>query len=562
MYGYRVGEVPLKTLPEPAPGAEISLIHDSDDRRGVVAVSLGPHLDLASLPHPDNKNPLSLAAGCLARFMSDQVKITCPQLSKRQLSSNVRALNRFVRAWLRKNLEPLSEFTDVSFKTWISEAPYPQDRKVQLSDVFNSMSDPFSEYDARCKLFMKDEFYPDFKYPRPINHRSDSFKTLLGPYSHAIEKELFQMDWFIKKIPIDQRPHYIVDRVYQEGASYVVTDYTSFEANFTPELMQAVEFELYRYMLSKVHDGKKILKVMRSVLLRKNISKNKFFSASVNGKRMSGEMTTSLGNSFSNLMFMLYVCHQKGSRATGVVEGDDGLFRVDGPLPSANDFASLGLNIKLDAVDDINVASFCGQVFDKDALDLVTDPREVLAQFGWTTSFYVRAKSSKLRTLLRAKAYSYLYQYPACPIICRMASAFLRLTRSYTVASLIDHGRFRNTYERSEFLASIKIDPKAIREIHTGSRVLVETLYGLSQEIQLKYENYFDNLEMLEPIPLWFDAPRSWIKNSDTYVVCTNVFDPLLEYPPETYPRVYQKLPITLDSVRLGSIDAINADLE
>jgi len=459
-------------------------------------------------------------------------------------------------------LQPLDEFTDVSFDSWIQNAPYPEARKVELREVYYSMSDPFVEFDPECKLFMKDEHYSDFKYPRPINHRSDSFKVLLGPYSHAIEVELFKLPWFIKKIPIDQRPSYIVDRIYREGSTYVATDYTSFEANFNPELMASVEFELYRYMLPKTDQGRRMLAVMRRVLLGENVSRNKNFAAKVRAKRMSGEMTTSLGNSFSNLMFMLYACSRRGSHCVGVVEGDDGLFRVDGDLPTTNDFASLGLNIKLEAHNNINEASFCGQIFDLQACDLITDPREVLASFGWSNSFYIRARNSKLLTLLRAKSFSYLYQYPACPIIASMASCFLRLTRSHDVRSLVDTGNFRNTYERELFLASIKIDPKAVKPIHMGSRLLVEKLFSIPVETQRKYENYFDSLQTIEPIPLWFDPPSSWLHNSSTYVVETNVLDPNAEYPPEVYPRTFVRLPITLETVRLGAIDVINGDLE
>jgi hypothetical protein len=563
MYGYRIGEVPVKIVPLPAPGSFVSPIRDLFDNRAVVAVSMGPILDHASLPHPDPKFPLNLAVGCLARFMSDPIPVVCPeaQLPLRSRRNNLRLLNRFIRRWLKSNLKPLSDQDDVSFDTWIENTPYTLSRKDELRRVWSSMDNPFVEYDPKCKLFMKDEHYTDFKHARGINSRSDGFKCLLGPYSSAMEKALFKLEWFIKKIPINERADYIMDRLYKPGSKYIATDYTSFEALFTPEIMRNVEFLFYEYMLKGTHNGRRILAVMRRTLIGQNTSVNKYFSTRVDAKRQSGEMTTSLGNGFSNLMFMLFVCHVLGSKCIGVVEGDDGLFRVEGVQPTADMFASLGLNIKLELHDTINTASFCGQVFDPDERSLVTDPREVLASFGWTTQFYAKSRDSKLRTLLRAKAYSYLYQYPGCPILASMASNYLRLTAGHDVNSLISKG-FRNVYDRELFLNSIKINPKVIITVGPATRDLVEKLFKIPVSLQLRYEDYFNGLKCIESIPLWFETPKNWQTNSDLYVRKTDLHDDYVEFPPELFPKTRIDFPIPLESARYGRIRGLNLGLE
>ena len=86
--------------------------------------------------------------------------------------------------------------------------------------------------------------------------------------------------------------------------------------------MQAVEFVLYTYMLQHVIGGEHILGIMKEVLCGKNIVQNRYLDCIIEARRMSGEMNTSLGNRFSNLMFMAIVCEKLGLNCNGVVVGD------------------------------------------------------------------------------------------------------------------------------------------------------------------------------------------------------------------------------------------------
>lgn len=70
-----------------------------------------------------------------------------------------------------------------------------------------------------------------------------------------IEQALFQLPYFIKKIPVEERATYVLDRLFESGAIYYSSDYTSFETHFTAELMDAVEFELYRFMAPDDREG-------------------------------------------------------------------------------------------------------------------------------------------------------------------------------------------------------------------------------------------------------------------------------------------------------------------
>ncbi len=86
---------------------------------------------------------------------------------------------------------------------------------------------------------------------------------------------------------------------------------------------------------------------------------------------MSGEMNTSLGNGFSNLMFMLYACEIQGIECDGIVEGDDGAFALSlkpGQKFDESIFAEMGLTIKLEKHTDLMSMSFCGILCAEEAM--------------------------------------------------------------------------------------------------------------------------------------------------------------------------------------------------
>jgi hypothetical protein len=299
----------------------------------------------------------------------------------------LRKFRRFVRKWLRKNLRPLAHGLDTSVEAWLETTDYTAARKQELLDAWKACCEAGGIHAKKRYTaitgFMKDEFYTEPKQARGINARADESKCRFGPIFKLIEKVVFARPEFIKKITVADRPQYIMDRLYRVGARYIATDYSSFEALFTREIMESCEFQLYEYMTTKLHGGKEWYEDVVKVLGGTNECRYKFFTVFLPATRMSGEMCTSLGNGFSNLMFMLYVCKQRGCRnVAGVVEGDDGLFVFVGKAPRSEDFAKLGLIIKAEYHDQLETASFCGLVFDTDDRNNVTDIRKVLAGLG------------------------------------------------------------------------------------------------------------------------------------------------------------------------------------
>lgn len=462
-----------------------------------------------------------MIAGAIKRFAAKPPKPDEALLLK---------FEEYVDRWLTKNLVPLAPDADTSVERWLKHSGYPEWRKVDLRLKWAKVACIWGDQRyMKVKSFMKDEGYAasEYKHARGINSRTDEYKCAVGPIFKLIETEVFKHPAFIKKIPVDQRAQYIMDRIYREGGTYIATDYTSFEALFTKRLMAACEFRLYRYMTQYLPEAAEFDRHLEEVLAGTNHCSFKFFSLWVEATRMSGEMCTSLGNGFSNLMLLNFACEEAGGQCYECVEGDDGIARCEGGTPTASFFKRLGMRIKLENHVELSRASFCGLVFDIDEKKNVTDPRKVLASFGWTDQRYAKAKDSKLKQLLRCKSLSLAFQYPGCPVISALARYGLRVTHGVTVGQrILRQMRF---YEREflYFMLGVDDDPKhglkgdyGAPDLPVGpkTRILVEELYGITIAQQLEIEKMLDAKQDLTPIDcgvleferIWYDYFESY----------------------------------------------------
>jgi len=482
----------------------------------------------AANPVPDRKHPLTAKEGVKKRFLRDP-----PAANLKTL----RRFSEFVADWIKKNLQPLEPEYDFDFETWLAKTPYPKWRKEQLRRKNAAISNDWDEKFNLVKSFIKDECYPSYKHARGINSRSDEFKCLVGPVFKAIEKAVFKLDYFIKKVPQDQRPDYIFDKLYRPGSRYSATDYTAFESLFVAEMMKVCEFQLYGYMLSKTPQQGDFMRRCFEVLAGTNICEFKWFTARCEATRMSGEMNTSLGNGFSNLMFALFMFEEKGcTNVDGVVEGDDGLFCFEGPAPTCEDFASLGLNIKLEIHEELTSASFCGLIFDLEDRVNVTNPIEAMLDFGWTSDQYAGAGNRIKLSLLKAKSLSMAYAYAGCPILSALARYGNRVTKGSRIGKVIDSGKL-SQWERDQLLEAIadkdKLQRLMNRPVPMNTRFLVEREFNIPVEMQVQIEKYLDSLEVLQPL----DVPNvDLFVHADAidfyrkYAVASKTDEPQLEH--------------------------------
>lgn len=458
----------------------------------------------------------------------------------------LRELTKYVSDYCREHIKPLRADTDVSFETWIGKTPYPAWRKRALTETYTKLKEtPYTLADVSLiKSFMKKETYPEYKYPRGINSRSDEFKCLFGPWIRCIEEEIYKLPEFIKHIPVKDRAEYVMNMIYDPNSVYMATDYSQYESHFTKELMEAIEFVVYKHMTQNLQNDEFI--DLLNILTGTNKCYFKEFMISLEATRMSGEMNTSLGNGLANFFLTKFVLHKLGYKdheIKTVVEGDDGLTRVKRDrLPTTQNFKDLGFTIKLDVYEQISEASFCGLIFDPDDRNVITDPLDVLVNFYWLDGQrYARASKRKLMELMRSKALSALYQYPGCPIIKSMARHALRHTEGYKFRY-----HFTNLYDdyihKSAMVALLNDDYTLKPEVQNllnipigyGTRLLVERKYNISISMQLRLEQYFDQSQQWESFSfpeLVETAHRHQTHYYDNYVQTTDVFDDAHNHP-------------------------------
>lgn len=386
---------------------------------------MGPRLVNRAPPMPDVRHGPTMLHGCLLRFCKDPPK-----------HKSLAGLERYVQAYCEKTYRPLSVNCDLTQEHWLDGAPYPLHRKQELLKTWLEKNGCLSDKDLGIDLHGKNETYPMFKPARGINSRKDMFKCYSGPVFHMMEEEVYKDPAFIKHVPVRLRPGYIVAMLGAFPGPYYETDYKQFEKHFTKEVMMAIEMVLYRHMLKHFPA---IYKNIERAMTGKNKCTGKHFRIDIQARRMSGEMCTSLGNGFSNLMLAKYIAHTKGGEATGVVEGDDALLFSSVPL-TEDDFMELGFEIKMKVHNDLLRTSFCGLIMSAD-LCTMTDPRKVLLNIGWSHSLQMLGGPRVRAGLLRAKALSLAYEHPRCPILSVLATTLLEHTTGHK--PIFDRGFYR-----------------------------------------------------------------------------------------------------------------------
>lgn len=321
------------------------------------------------------------------------------------------------------------------FDDWVDNSKYTLKRIEHLRECaqmfFDGQIDP--DHILVCKSFIKKEFYTEWKEPRIINSRSDTFKAIVGPYIHAIEKLIYDEHYIkhMKPKEIAQK----MDCMARKHKFVYETDYSSFEGSFSRFTQTHVELSLFKHCL---HHYPKIVSLIEKCYTRPNIlvykrrAKCKF-----DGSRMSGDMWTSLANGFTNSCLVRFFAH-KTRQLFGsfnydyIVEGDDGFICTDMPLKF--DLAEpLGFKLKCEQKYDKNDVSFCGICEFQGTL--VPDIRRILNHYGYSHGVSIVSATSRktkrarkvLKDMLHSKALSLLAQSQGIPVLQSIAQQQLKL---------------------------------------------------------------------------------------------------------------------------------------
>ena len=482
------------------------------EKRRPVRVSLGCHVQGYSLPVPDLNHGPSILAGCTKMVAADMPRINRPFF---------RRFKRFVKRFLNKFCSTLrfSAEDEFDFEEWIDNAPYTLNRKSELRRVYEEglTRSP----NLKVKAFAKNENYPEAKHLRGIYSRHDDYKVRVGPYFKKFGDRLFALPWFIKKISKPLHPTVITERL-AKYSKYFCTDFSQFEATFVRQLL-SVEQYVYRWTLQGHPRQKEICDLIAKSCSTNRIS-FKDFDITLDCKRMSGEMNTSCGNGLMNLLITAFILEYSGNNENewdAYFEGDDGIIGCK-ILPTAQLYTDLGAKVKIDVPTGLHTASFCGNVFDPEVKDNVTNPMEASVSFGWTTAEYAHASEKLRATLLRAKSLSMLYQYPGCPILKHLGLYGLRMTKHVNNedATKVMYDRAENSYQREkamELIDFLKTEKIPEKPIHDKTRALVEELYNIPVQKQLEIEKYLDCLDDLRELKLDLPFPRVWYEYDSTY---------------------------------------------
>jgi len=472
-------------------------------KREYMQRSLGCHVDGAALPMVDASHVESVICGAAKRFAADP-----PPLDRAVL----RRFRSFVRVFIRANWKPLSPGELLDFESWLAGTHYSEADKQKFRQLYQD-NPKLRKRHLRCQMFGKRETQTEFKHARCINSRSDVFKAWTGRWFASIEKKFFgaydveeatrsvmpsaatpSAKWVVKHVPVHLRPSYISSRLDGKFRVYYASDYSSFESLFSPDFMRACELQFYAYMWQGLPGGNDITDLVIRALSQTQVCAGRGCRVRVPGCRMSGEMCTSLGNSFTNLALMAFVCHEHGVKWDGVVEGDDGLFGVEDDVVSAADFEKLGFRIKLERKTDVATAGFCSFFFDRDVRENVVDPGELLAKFGWIHSPLKNAGPAIMKSLLRGKAFSLKAELGAAPI----AGALVRY-----VDRTVGEGKilFEGKGGRMDYWEQSKTrNVGGLRPVAMATRLVVEHLWKVSVADQFAIEEYLDSLTELVPL--------------------------------------------------------------
>lgn len=403
-------------------------------------------------------------------------------------------------------LTPLDRNHHVSVEAWLKDTNYSAGLKRKMLKEYTTHEHPCDNKRYNdVGQFVKLERFPEFKLPRLINAKKNQYKCHFGPMVKEVEKEIYKMPEFIKHVPVKNRPAYIVSHLSGPSRKYLTSDFTSFEANISAHIMRWVENKMLRHFYKNHPLYPKMDWHCKSIEGAQVCKSRLGYTMEVDATRMSGEMSTSLSNGFTNLMIMKFVLHKFGvTDVRLVVEGDDALISVpDGvELPTVSDFAKLGLKVKLEVHDRLETASFCGLVFDPVDLINITDPVETILEMTMLTEKCWNMKPSKKMAYLKSKALSAKYQYDGCPMIDAFASWILRCTARYDARVAL-----RNTDSwKKDMLAEAtreKGEWKNRTQTPYRTRALVEELYNIPIAMQIALETRFDKETVLHP---WFDS--------------------------------------------------------
>lgn len=387
-----------------------------------------------------------------------------------------------------------------SVVAWLRDSTYPGSRKEQLLRLAKKLDVLIRDY-SDVKSFVKWECYDKPKNARAINSPSDESKTILGPLFKAIDKATFKARFFVKGTNPRDWPKRILDDLGLDEVTE--TDFTSFESHHRGVFSEVI----YYWMLHMIRnlDGIGPMKTLLSklVLGRNNIL-FKHCRVLTDRRLMSGALWTSSANGVLNLMIMAYLASKAQcdgnpeERAAwahenfkGFVEGDDGLC-ADYKIRQG-DIDDLGIVLEMSPHKNFTEANFCGIVCDAEALLVIKDPISAIGKLFLLPPKYMHASPARQKSLLRARALSYLCNFSSTPVLAAVCHWILRRTKDHNLGgclAVLDawHAQYAVIAEKE-----LRESKYARSEILMSTRLICEDRFGIPVHDQLRLESIIDS---------------------------------------------------------------------
>lgn len=340
--------------------------------------------------------------------------------------------------------------------------------------------------------FVKDESYPRVTDPRMIYNPSMLAKCIYGWMFKQIEFQIYDImrfPEFVKHIAVRDRPAYI-KRMLTGYLLFMETDFTSMESSITGKWMVNIEFKVQDYIFSQCSECiRNLIKQVQNLLMCHVKILFQFFVAIVEEKRKSGTPDTAVMNALTNLIILMYIFAKCAIPFAMVGEGDDGAAAAD-RVPDVTIALRLGFKLEFDVRHSLGELSFCGIQFHEDADQAIREPFKSICNMSSISKQYFQGNHKTKIALVRLKALSYAFEYPACPMVTAYAHAILDKTKGIhqsTLSKLLERMHICD-YDKKRYLDAFKSLEMPHEKINPMTRMLFEEIYGVSYDNQVLFE--------------------------------------------------------------------------
>jgi len=336
--------------------------------------------------------------------------------------------------------------------------------------------------DARVSMFLKDDKYTmdDLKEPRCIQYRSKRLHLYLGRFIHPIEKLL--CDHHENGVRVVAKSRNSLDRASDLRSMWdgymdpmaVLLDHSKFDAHISQ-----AHLELEHMVYSHVNPDVKLAKVLRWQIKNAGRTKNGT-KYKVSGTRMSGDVTTGVGNSIINLVMLQTWLAVSGVAGSIYVDGDDSVVVISRSDYHKLDFpwwTTVGMQTKSEVAYEFEHVEFCQcrpvYISQMGHWRMVRNPCRVVTRCPWTTKKYDEAAYQRLT---RTIGWCELASNGGVPVLQAYAQWFMDQGEGRLLKCAIrDHLRDR-------------VEHVSVSEPNLETRLSFENAWGISVAEQLVLE--------------------------------------------------------------------------